>query len=61
MSDMLRLGTRKGMMMLCKQGNGWEVVHHEYMGVPVSYAAIDPRNGKLWAAADHGEPVLRAF
>ena len=61
MSDMLLLGTRKGMMMLCKQGNGWEVVHHEYVGVPVSYAAIDPRNGKLWAAADHGHWGIKIY
>ena len=61
MSDTLILGTRKGMMMLGKQNGGWDVVRHEYVGVPVSYAAIDARNDRMWAAADHGHWGIKLY
>lgn len=50
----LILGTRKGLLILEKQGSQWKLVCEAHRGIPVSYAATDPRTGMLWAGLDHG-------
>jgi photosystem II stability/assembly factor-like uncharacterized protein len=49
--DELILGTHKGLLITNLAG---EVQREFHVGVPVSYAAVDPRNGVWWAAVDHG-------
>jgi photosystem II stability/assembly factor-like uncharacterized protein len=54
MSKALILGTRKGLLILERQGSGWKLVCEAHRAIPVSYAALDPRTGTLWAGLDHG-------
>ncbi|MCB1800945.1 MAG: hypothetical protein KDI82_04565 [Gammaproteobacteria bacterium] len=54
MSDLILLGTRKGTVMLDRDPVGWRPRPIAHAGVPVCYAARDPRNGTLWASLDHG-------
>lgn len=52
---LLLLGTRKGLLIARHTDAGWTLdptVH--FAGVPVPYAARDPRDGALWAALEHG-------
>jgi photosystem II stability/assembly factor-like uncharacterized protein len=49
--DELILGTRKGLLITDRAGRLKREFH---LGVPVSYAANDPRTGTWWAAVDHG-------
>ena len=51
---MLLIGTRKGLVMYEQNGNDWHFVSEEFKGIPVSYAAADPRNGTLWTLLDMG-------
>ena len=54
MSNMILLGTRKGAVIFDRTHGAWHprpVVHE---GIPVCYAARDPRDGTLWASLDHG-------
>jgi photosystem II stability/assembly factor-like uncharacterized protein len=53
-STTLLLGTRKGLVILERRGNDWRFVCEAHRGIPISYAAVDPRNGTLWAGLDHG-------
>jgi photosystem II stability/assembly factor-like uncharacterized protein len=53
-SDTLVLGTRKGLLVLERNGGGWKTVRHAHPGQPVAYAAADARTGSLWACLDHG-------
>ena len=48
------LGTRKGLIVLDRNGRGWQTTHSQFHGVPFSNAMIDHRTGALWACADHG-------
>ncbi len=54
MSDKLWVSTRKGLFELDSTDERWAVsaVHHR--GVPVSLTLVDPRDGSLLAALDHG-------
>lgn len=54
MSDRLILGTRKGLLILERNGGGWNIACEAHRAIPVSYAATDPRTGVLWAGLDHG-------
>lgn len=54
MTDTILLGTRKGTVMIDRQGSGWRPRPILHAGVPVCYAARDPRDGTLWASLDHG-------
>lgn len=56
MSDapMLLLGTRKGALAFESNGAGYELAHVWHAGIPVTYAASDPRDGTLWTLLDHG-------
>lgn len=50
----LLLGTRKGLLILRREGDGFAFVRDAHRGVPVVYAFKDPRDGTLWASLDHG-------
>lgn len=54
MSDMILLGTRKGTVIIDRVNTKWQARPIEHAGVPVCYAARDPRDGTLWASLDHG-------
>ncbi len=54
MSNMLLLGTRKGTIIVDRTNSGWRPRAIEHAGIPVCYAARDPRDGTLWASLDHG-------
>jgi photosystem II stability/assembly factor-like uncharacterized protein len=63
-SDTLILGTRKGLLVLKRTGSDWRTVHESFPGIPISYAAADPRTGTIWACADHGhwgQKLYRSF
>lgn len=53
-SDQLILGTNKGLLIFEQHKGKWELTCDVHQAIPVSYAAIDPRNGTLWACLDHG-------
>ncbi|MHC4840421.1 MAG: sialidase family protein [Planctomycetota bacterium] len=53
MADRIILGTRKGVIILNRQNGRWDMALSQ-QGVPVSYAAQDPRSGTIWAALEHG-------
>ena len=53
-SNRLFIGTNKGLLTYEKNGRGWELIQETHQAIPVSYAAVDPRNGTLWACLDHG-------
>ena len=52
--DRLILGTRKGLLVMKRNGRSWQTIHSAFHGVPFSYAMEDHRTGILWACADHG-------
>jgi len=54
MSDMILLGTRKGTIIFDRINTKWLPRPIAHAGVPVCYAARDPRDGTLWASLDHG-------
>jgi len=54
MSNILLLGTRKGTVIFDRVNDSWQPRPIEHAGVPVCYAACDPRDGTLWASLDHG-------
>jgi hypothetical protein len=54
MSDIILLGTRKGTVIIDRSNSTWHPRAIEHAGIPVYYAARDPRDGTLWASLDHG-------
>lgn len=54
MSKMILLGTRKGTVIFDREGSTWQPRPILHAGIPVCYAARDPRDGTLWASLDHG-------
>ena len=54
MSNMILLGTRKGTVIFDRANSSWKPRSIDHPGVPVCYAARDPRDGTLWASLDHG-------
>lgn len=54
MSNVILLGTRKGTVIVDRSGSNWRPRPIEHAGIPVCYAARDPRDGTLWASLDHG-------
>lgn len=54
MSNMLILGTRKGTVIFDRDNGTWQARPIAHAGMPVCYAARDPRDGTLWASLDHG-------
>ena len=55
MTQDLLVGTRKGLFTL-RQGEGgaWSIAGDAFLGVPVTMALRDPRDGRLYAALRHG-------
>ncbi len=54
MSDILLVGTRKGLVIFDRKQTGWQPRPITHAGIPVCFAARDPRDGTLWASLDHG-------
>ena len=54
MSDTILLGTRKGTVLVERNSSRWQARPIVHQGIPVCYAARDPRDGTLWASLDHG-------
>lgn len=54
MSDVILLGTRKGTVIFDRRDATWQPRPILHAGIPVCYAACDPRDGTLWASLDHG-------
>ncbi|MFN0071635.1 MAG: WD40/YVTN/BNR-like repeat-containing protein [Chloroflexota bacterium] len=50
MSDILLIGTRKGLFTLERQGNGWSIIRTAFLADPVSVVLPDPRDGSMYAA-----------
>lgn len=54
-SNTLFLGTNKGLLIYARDSSGkWSLTCDAHKAIPVSYAALDPRSGTLWACLDHG-------
>lgn len=55
MSDRFLIATRKGLFTVARKGQGrWEVVADDFLGDNVSMVLHDPRDGRLYAALEHG-------
>ncbi len=54
MSDLLLAATRKGLFVLRRHGDGWELDREAFLGDPVSLAVQDPSSGRLYAALKLG-------
>lgn len=54
MSNIILLGTRKGTVIFDRLNGDWRPRTITHEGIPVCYAARDPRDGTLWASLDHG-------
>jgi photosystem II stability/assembly factor-like uncharacterized protein len=54
MSNIILLGTRKGTVIFDQINANWHPRPITHSGIPVCYAARDPRDGTLWASLDHG-------
>lgn len=52
--NLLIFGTRKGTILFDRKGSDWKYRSVSHLGLNVSYAALDPRTGVLWACLDHG-------
>jgi photosystem II stability/assembly factor-like uncharacterized protein len=48
------VGTRKGLFTFQKEGIGWQLVRRAFIGVEVPIFMSDPRDGALYAVAEHG-------
>lgn len=54
MSDTLLVSTRKGLFTVERAGAVWNIAKAEFLGDNVSLAFADPRDGRRYAALDHG-------
>lgn len=54
MRDKLLIGTRKGLLILDRNGADWAIESAHFEGIPVPYAMHDPRSDTLWVSLDHG-------
>ncbi len=57
------LGTRKGLLVLDKNGRDWSVTHSQFHGIPFSHVMVDQRTGTMWACVDHeqwGQKLYRS-
>jgi len=54
MTAMILLGTRKGTVIIDRSSTSWKPRAIAHAGIPVCYAARDPRDGTLWSSLDHG-------
>jgi hypothetical protein len=54
MSDRMLVATRKGLLILARKSNGWNIASTEFTGQPVTAVLRDARDGALYAALKHG-------
>jgi ligand-binding sensor domain-containing protein len=54
MSDRLLVSTRKGLFTVTRQAAGWEITGADFLGDNVTLALADARDGRRYAALDHG-------
>ena len=55
MSDELLISTRKGLFTVARRPIGhWEIESVDFLGDNVSLTLTDPRDGRTYAALDHG-------
>jgi hypothetical protein len=55
MSDQMLVATRKGLFTVERTGGGhWTIARRDFMGDNVSVVLADPRDGRRYAALDHG-------
>jgi hypothetical protein len=54
MSDRLLVSTRKGLFTVLRNGGDWEITGVDFLGDNVTLTLTDPRDGKSYAALDHG-------
>ncbi len=54
MSDTLLVSTRKGLFTIERNNGTWRIGAADFLGDNVSLALADPRDGRRYAALDHG-------
>jgi hypothetical protein len=54
MSDALLLSTRKGLFTAVRSAPGWRITKADFLGDNVTLTLTDPRDGRTYAALDHG-------
>ena len=54
MSDTLLVSTRKGLFWVKRKGGAWAIDHADFLGDNVTLTLSDPRDGRHYAALDHG-------
>lgn len=54
MTDTLIVSTRKGLFRVARRIGGWAVESVDFLGDNVSLTLADPRDGRCYAALDHG-------
>jgi hypothetical protein len=54
MSDKLLVSTRKGLFTVSRRSRRWEIEAVDFLGDNVTITLTDPRNGRHYAALDHG-------
>src|SRR5271155_2427795 len=54
MSDTLLVSTRKGLFTVAFTGRRWDIVEVDFLGDNVILSLTDPRDGRTFAALDHG-------
>ncbi len=54
MSDKLLVSTRKGLFTVTRKGGLWDISGVDFLGDNVTLTLTDPRDGKSYAALDHG-------
>jgi hypothetical protein len=54
MSDQLLVSTRKGLFTVSRTSSGWDITGTAFLGDNVTLTLTDPRDGRHYAALDHG-------
>lgn len=54
MSDTLLISTRKGLFTVARKAGEWEIAAVDFLGDNVTLTLTDPRDGRRYAALDHG-------
>jgi len=54
MSDTLLISTRKGLFTLARTNGTWDITGVDFLGDNVTLTLTDPRDGRHYAALDHG-------
>ena len=54
MSDKILVSTRKGLFTVSRNGRPWEITGADFLGDNVTLTLTDSRDGRHYAALDHG-------